>query len=167
MSLKLYQRSILVFCESRCPDRTLSDHRNLHIIPISPYSPSLLPAISSDSCQCLFGVLDQLYGNSMSILAISPRLSSTLRPPRFAAVPSHDHLARSQDALTKFKSDDEDYSCKGGRYSVRFAIYVVLAEVLTFSGNPVSLVDVIIKFDIPARSKDYIPGAQAVRLKSF
>jgi ATP-dependent RNA helicase DDX47/RRP3 len=73
----------------------------------------------------------------------NPRLSIMLRTLGFPAIPLHGKLSQSQrlGALNKFKS--------GGRS-------VLVATDIASRGLDIPSVDIVINFDIPTHSKDYI-----------
>lgn len=150
----------------------------------SIHSPSILPSLSTGpkgSCTCIFGKLPSarvnhhiransaIYetvrphplSNVCSLMRSLASLTLILRTLGFHAVPLHGELTQSQrlGAFNKFKSG----SCKilvATDLASRFVSPPLHSNrtlsIFLFSGLDVPSVDVVINYDSPTHSKDYI-----------
>lgn len=104
-----------------------------------------IPAKHKD-CYLAF-VLNELSGNSTIIFtatcATAQRIALMLRALGFPAVPLHGQLAQAKRlaALNKFKSGDRN---------------ILIATDVASRGLDIPSVDLVINFEMPANSKDYI-----------
>ncbi|KAG7445602.1 DEAD-domain-containing protein [Guyanagaster necrorhizus] len=126
------------------PERieTASSH---HTVPTLLQYYVLYPLIHKEAL--LVYLVNSLLSNSMIVFVRTvhdaKRLSIILRTLNFDAVPLHGDLTRSQrmGALAKFRSGDKK---------------ILVATDVASRGLDIPLVDLVINFDVPGHSKDYI-----------
>ncbi|KAK0504834.1 putative ATP-dependent RNA helicase DDX47, partial [Armillaria luteobubalina] len=124
--------------------RTSSSH---HTVPTLLQYYVLHPLIHKEAL--LVYLINSLLSNSMivfvrTVMTHSGIISIILRTLSFDVVPLHGDLTRSQrmGALAKFRSDDKKI--------------LVAATDVASRGLDIPLVDLVVNFDVPGHSKDYV-----------